>query len=68
MFPDECFQNGEIHTDPETLKEVWSTDFKLLYNPHKDSSFDENFKQQALNHKDHLERLMLDPLFPISRT
>lgn len=27
-FPDECFKNGEIHTDPETMEEVWSTDFK----------------------------------------
>lgn len=63
VFPDECFKNGEIHTDPETMKDVWSNDFKLLYNPQTDSSFDENFKQQVLNHKDHLERRMLDPLY-----
>lgn len=52
-----------LHTDPETMKDVWSNDFKLLYNPQTDSSFDENFKQQVLNHKDHLERRMLDPLY-----
>lgn len=45
------------------MKDVWSNDFKLLYNPQTDSSFDENFKQQVLNHKDHLERRMLDPLY-----
>lgn len=52
-----------LQTDPETMKDVWSNDFKLLYNPQTDSSFDENFKQQVLNHKDHLERRMLDPLY-----
>lgn len=62
MFPGECFKNGEIHADNGTMKEMWSTDFRLLYNPQMDSLFDENFKQQALNHTDHLERCMLDPL------
>lgn len=45
------------------MKNVWSTDFKRLCNPQTDSSFDENFNQQALNHKDHLGRHMLDPLY-----
>ena len=62
-FPKECYKSGEIHTEPEIIKEVWTDAFQQLYNPKDNNSFDDEFITQAKSHKEHVERLMLDPLY-----
>ena len=38
-FPKECYKSGEIHTEPEIIKEVWTDAFQQPYNPKDNNSF-----------------------------
>lgn len=64
QFPTECYDDqGEISSDEKLLKQTWYKEFKNLYNPDSDPDFDAAFKNEAINQKLHLERMMLDPLY-----
>jgi hypothetical protein len=63
-IPDECYdENGEVTSNPTTLTNVWERDFSKLYNVQNETIFDESFKTASVNHKLHMEREMLEPLY-----
>jgi hypothetical protein len=63
-IPNECYSNtGELTSDPNVVREKWSSEFKNLLNQQHDESFDSDFKLDIVNQKHHMERNMLDPLY-----
>jgi hypothetical protein len=63
-FPTECYDtDGDVTSDLNTLKNTWKTDFCDLYNLERNDAFDDDFKLNAVMHKEHMERNMLDPLY-----
>ena len=60
-------QDGNIITDETFVLNQWKTDFENLYKNDDDNSFDTQFHNDALSHKQFLEENMLDPLYESNR-
>ena len=60
-------QDGNIITDETFVLNQWKTDFENLYKNDDGNSFDTQFHNDALSHKQFLEENMLDPLYESNR-